>query len=442
MATKVIMPALGMAQETGKLLAWFKQQGETVVKGEALMEIETDKSAVEIEAAADGVLSGVMAEVGQDVPVGQVIAWILAPGEAVPDLAPAPSAGSEKEAPAAGQPATNMSMESPSTEAYRVPVEISPVARKIANEHGIDPTSIKPAGDRVQKADVLAYIHGVSSAENGAGVVLASPKARRLARERGLTLSTIPGSGPGKAVLAADVLAQVKRPRQQPSLTGAASQTSKAWAVMAERLTAAWQSIPHFYVEREVDATQMKAWRQAAQEKSSARITYTDLLIKAVAMALKQHPRVNASWDEGGIQHNADIHIGLAVAIEDGLVVPVIPHTDTLAVAEIAEKRQAMVDRALKGTFKMQDLESGTFTISNLGMYGVKRFSAIVNPPQAAILAVGTISDKAVPVEGHVEIRPTMELTLSCDHRVVDGARGARFLETLADYLEEPLGML
>lgn len=441
MATKVIMPALGMAQETGKLIAWLKHEGDAVTKGEPIMEIETDKAVVEYEAAASGILGGIRAGHGQDVPVGEMIAWILEPGEDVPDVEPVQPAGEEiVEVQPARPPAPMIGTD------YRTPqisqgyVEISPVARNIAREHRIDLGLVKPDGNRIQKADVLAYIDRANGQGLGAGVVLASPKARRLAGEHGLALETITGSGPEGAVLAADVLSQagLSPPTGQISFGGQPMGMSKAWASMASRLIEAWQTIPHFYLEREVNASRMVAWRKAAQKKSESKITFTDLLIKAVARALIQHPRVNAAWMDGSIHSNDGVHVGLAVATEDGLVVPVIPNTDRLSVAEIAVQRETMVARALEGKLKIQDLQGGTFTISNLGMYGIDRFSAIVNPPQAAILAVGKIADKAIPENGKIKINPMMRLTLSCDHRVVDGARGAKFLDTLTDYLEEP----
>ncbi len=211
---------------------------------------------------------------------------------------------------------------------------------------------------------------------------------------------------------------------------------------MAGRLAEAWRTIPHFYLEREIDAGTLQGWRAEAQTGSETKITVTDLLLRATAAALRRHPRLNAAWIEDEIQFNEAIHIGLAVAVEDGLVVPVIPFTDRLSVAEIAAAREGIVSRALAGKLKAADLQGGTMTLSNLGMFGVDRFSAIVNPPQAAILAAGKIADRVVPLNGEIAIQPRLTLTLSCDHRVVDGARGAAFLETLATFLEQPLRLL
>jgi pyruvate dehydrogenase E2 component (dihydrolipoamide acetyltransferase) len=282
----------------------------------------------------------------------------------------------------------------------------------------------------------------------------ASPKARRLAQEKGHDLAKIVGSGVDGAVLTADVLPyqppvtsnQYSVTSNQFSVTSdqqpALSSLSQTWRVMAQRLTQSWQSVPHFYLTREVDASVLLHWQKIAREKTAEKVTITDLLIKATAVALRQHPRLNASWLDNDIKMNEEINVGVAVATEDGLLVPVIHKADSLSVADIRSGRQAIVTRTLAGKVKLNDLQGGTFTISNLGMYGIDAFSAIVNPPQAAILAVGKIADRVVPVDGEVAIRPMMVLTLSVDHRVVDGARGAQFMDSLVSYLEEPLSIL
>jgi pyruvate dehydrogenase E2 component (dihydrolipoamide acetyltransferase) len=434
-ATKVIMPALGMAQETGVLLQWLKKEGEQITKGEPLMEIETDKATVEIEATANGILANITAGPGDEVPVGQQIAIILAPGETAGEQ----RGGGAEEKKMAEAPATSASA-----------VTASPVAARIAAEHNIDLAQIKPQGTRVQKSDVLAYLD--TNADGGqrsavGGLLPASPKARRLARERGLDLSALTGSGPNGAVLTQDVLefegseaaAPVSPAEPAPAETLA---VSPAWRVMVERLTQSWSSVPHFYLLREVEASRLTTWRSAAQKNSTGKITYTDLLVKVVAAALRQHSRLNASWQEGTIKLNEAINIGLAVATSDGLVVPVVYRADTLTLAELAQRRQEVIGRANEGKLKLSDIQNGTFTISNLGMYGVDAFNAIINPPQAAILAVSRIADRIVPVNGQPAVRPMLTLTLSCDHRVVDGARAAQFLDALAALIEEPLGLI
>jgi pyruvate dehydrogenase E2 component (dihydrolipoamide acetyltransferase) len=211
---------------------------------------------------------------------------------------------------------------------------------------------------------------------------------------------------------------------------------------MAQRLQESWQSVPHFYLERDVNAKALARWRIELNQRSAVKITVTDLIVKAVAAALRQHPRLNAAWCNEAIVTNDAINVGLAVAVEDGLLVPVVHRADALGVTAIAERRADLVTRAGNGKLQPVDLVDGTFTISNLGMFGVDRFNAIVNPPQAAILAVGAMTERVVAVKGKAKVRPMMTLTLSCDHRIVDGARAAQFLQTLVAYLEEPLRLL
>lgn len=446
MAADVIMPALGMAQENGKIVQWLKHAGAEVTRGEPLLEIETDKITVEIEAPASGILANVSAAEGDEVPVGQVIAQILAPGEAaVEPAAPAPVAG-----PAATTPAP----EAPDRPDGTVEVVISPVAARIAAEHNLDPRQVKPGGGRIQKADVLAYLAARAQQASTATVARlspASPKARRLARERGLEIGSLKGSGPDGAVLTTDVLAVVARPTPPTpapapqSVAAAAPQAltlSTAWRVMAERTTQSWTSVPHFYLLREVDAGAFITWRDQAQKRATQKLTFTDLLVKVVAVALRAHSRLNATWKDGGIVPNDEINVGLAVAVEDGLIVPAIHRADTLSLSDIAARRQEVVTRAQNGTLRPDDIRGVTFTISNLGMYGVDAFNAIVNAPQAAILAVGRIARRVVPVDDQPAVRSMMTLSLSCDHRVVDGARGAQFLATVAELIEAPLGLV
>jgi pyruvate dehydrogenase E2 component (dihydrolipoamide acetyltransferase) len=457
LAKEIIMPALGMAQETGTLLTWHKREGDTVNKGELLMTVATDKTDVEIEAPANGILRGVILKEGEDAPVGQVIAWLLAAGEAIP--------GAKQNGPAA--PATPVAPAAQPAAAPTAPLPATPVAARMAAEHGIDLRLIKASGDRIQKEDVLAYLAeqdkpaqpATSSTVNGK--VLASPKARRLATEQGVDLATVTGSGPDGAIIAADVMAAAQaKPAtapavveptpisQSPNLQSPISQSTEAipmsrpWRIMAQRLQQSWTTVPHFYLERDVNASALGQWRKALQARSSAKITYSDLMVKTVAAALRKHPRLNASWQNEQIIGNAEINVGLAVAVEDGLLVPVVHNADRLGLAEIAARRIDLVEKAQSGKLPPADLTNGTFTISNLGMFGVERFNAIVNPPQAAILAVGAIVDRVVPVNGQPAVQPMMTLTLSCDHRIVDGARAAQFLQTLISYIEEPLSIL
>jgi pyruvate dehydrogenase E2 component (dihydrolipoamide acetyltransferase) len=439
-----------MAQDTAILVQWLRREGETITKGEPLAEIETDKAKVEIEAPASGVLVNVTAAPGDVVPVGQTIALILSLHEALPRAggtdgvtprANGPAAGGAVPAPAATASARR------SGEAARSSRAISPLAARMAAEHHIDVSALAAAGKRVQKADVQTYLQQQSVGNAAAGsarLTPASPKARRLAAEHGQDVAALQGTGPGGAVLAADVLAALRAAEAAPALPGRADglAMSNAWRIMAERTTQSWISAPHFYLMREVQAQRLSDWREHAQKRFGANITYTDLLVKLVAAMLREHPRLNVSWSDGKIIPNNEVHVGIAVATEDGVVVPVIHQADRLHLREIAERRQDVVTRAQAGKLRPEDVRGGTFTISNLGMYGVDAFTAILNPPQVAILAVGRIAPRVVPVHGQPQVQPTMMLSLSCDHRAVDGARGAQFLSALAELIEEPLGLL
>jgi pyruvate dehydrogenase E2 component (dihydrolipoyllysine-residue acetyltransferase) len=400
MPADVIMPALGMAQETGKVLRWLKAEGDVVAKGEPLLEIETDKVTVEVESPAAGTLAGIRAAEGEDVPVGQAIAVVLAEGE-TPAVAPVTSDGAEAQA---------------------------PVVSSVASDGG--PASAPPRRR------------------------LASPKARRLAAEHGIDIDALVGSGPQGAVVAADI--EAAAPAQPvPSnrlllgeeaagiATAAGIEVGSVWRVMAERTARSWQTVPHFFLEREVEATRLNSWREAARRRpGSEHVSHTDLLVKVAAEALRRHPRVNSSWHDGTIVPGPGINVAIAVATDEALVAPVVHGADELGLAQIAERRRAVVEAARAGKLRPDDVQGGTFTISNLGMYGVDAFSAIVNAPQAAILAVGRIADRVVAVDGHAVVRPMLVLTLSLDHRVVDGARGAEFLDTLASLIEEPAGLV
>lgn len=467
MATNVILPALGMSQDTGKIVHWLKTEGEQVTKGEPLVEIETDKATVEVEAPASGRLAHISAREGEDVPVGQVIAVVLAATEETQEqIAPEPTrpltADAQQESFAQQRSPVKRLSPISSSNGIMAPetghsstVVASVLASRIAAEHHVDLGQVRNDGQRVQKADVLAYLQHRQATEGR--LQPASPKARRLAREQGKDLSAISGSGPRGAVLTADVLAAQSASASQPTFNPAqpvpmpvtaSSEASNLavstiWRIMAERTTQSWNEVPHFYLGREVHANRMIAWRDYLMlERDAREITYTDLLVKIVALALRQHPRINATWNAGKITLLEKIHVGLAVAVEAGLVVPVIHHADRLGLREIARTRKELVARARESKLRPADMSEGTFTISNLGMYGVDTFNAIINQPQAAILAVGRISERVVPVNGQPAVRPMMALTLSCDHRTIDGARGAQFLDTLADFIEEPLGLL
>jgi pyruvate dehydrogenase E2 component (dihydrolipoamide acetyltransferase) len=274
---------------------------------------------------------------------------------------------------------------------------------------------------------------------------LASPKARKLAEARGIDVAALRGSGPNGAVVAADVEAASEPASSTPlhGRKGAGAEVGSVWRAMARHTTESWQQVPHFYLRRDVDATRLRSWRDVARSRPGCdTLTFTDLLVRVAAEALARHPRVNASWRDGTIVDGDGVNVGIAVATEDGLVAPVVHGADRLDLAALVARRQDAVVAAREGRLKPADVEGGTFTVSNLGMYGVDSFDAIVNAPQAAILAVGRVRDEVVAVDGQPAVRPTLSLTVSFDHRVVDGARGAEFLDTLASLLEEPAGLV
>jgi pyruvate dehydrogenase E2 component (dihydrolipoamide acetyltransferase) len=399
MAFSVVMPALEMAQETGKLLAWRKKEGDRVSKGEPLLEIETDKAVVEVEAPADGVLAGIKASEGTDIPVGQTIAWIVAPGEAPP---------------------TEIESTAPSAR----------------------------AGSHV-KAKPVAAVPSASAAPSqpNAPVAKISPKARRLAKELGVDIGTIHGSGPAGEILASDVEAAAPA-AADPASASVHKDSAKIEVptslgrIMAERTTQSWTTVPHFFVTRDIDAGALHQYRERIvseiESAHSVRITHTDLLVAVVSRILLKHPRLNASWSAEGIRLHDHVYMGVAIAVNDGVVAAVIHNAHTASLSEIATQRRDVAERARAGKLRPADIADATFTVSNLGMYQVDQFSAIITPPQAAILAVGGISDRVVAVEGKPAVRPMMTLTISCDHRVADGALAAMFLRDLAQALQDP----
>jgi len=391
MATSVVMPALEMAQETGKIVSWLKKEGDAVSKGEILLEVETDKAVVEVEANADGVLAAVKSREGDVVPVGQTIAWLVAPGE---------------------QPPAESTVVNPTAR-----TTVGAVREAQARERAAS-TDERPG--RSQTAPTEG--EGLKSPP-------ISPKARRLAKEKGVDITKIVGTGPDGVITSEDVLKAAEAPAAAPSALSAVAR------LMAERTTHSWTHVPHFFLVRDIDAAALVQLREKLGSKT---VTHTDLLVALVARVLTKHPKLNATWDNGAIRLNSSINISVAMAVQDGVVGAVIPNADKTAITEIASQRKELTDRARNGRLKPAEVTGGTFTITNLGMYNVDAFNAIIAPPQAAILAVGRIADRVVALDGQVAIRPMMTLTLSADHRVVDGAQAAIFLNDLADALRTP----
>lgn len=399
MATHVIMPALGVAQQTGTLLKWLKAEGQTVTKGEPLMEIETDKATVEIEAAASGILAQVSAKAGAEVPVGQTIAWILAPGEALPATEPAI-------------------------------VLLTP-------KHPVSQAEARGDGSATIPTTITVAEFSAPSGWR----ILASPKAKRIAKEQGIELGSLSGSGPEGSILARDVLrsgAENIRPVTAISPRNIIP-LSPMRRIVGQRMTQSKQRAPHFYISMEVDMTGVRQLRAIAKEGGDESIpSINDYILHACARALRTFPSLNSSFTEQGIEQHSDINLGVAVALEEGLVVPVIRNADQMSLIELAQQSRQLADKAQNKKLFPLDYEGGTFTVSNLGMLGVDSFTAIINPPQAAILAVGRVAQRIVADDGMVAIKSMMTATLSADHRVVDGAIAARFLRELKQLLEQP----
>ena len=420
MADEVKLPRLGQGMESGTIVKWLKAEGDQVEKGEPLYELDTDKVTQEVEAEASGVLLKIAVTEGE-ADVGTTIAVIGEQGEDVSSIVSEIAQPVAEAAEEEGSPGT---------------------AREPERERGRQATASE------QIADVRQPVQG-----NGAGArIKASPLARRIARERGIELGSLKGTGPEGRVVAEDVERAAASPAPATATVLAPAPTGEIERIpltslrrtIARRLTEAWQA-PAFQIAMSADMTRAQGLhdRLAEQTKEGEpRPTVTDILTKACASALMRHRAVNALWAEDAIELHPSANIGIAVAIDAGLVVPVIHQAERLAIAELAAARSDIVSRARANQLRQEDLDGGTFTISNLGMFGVERFVAVLNPPQAAILAVGAIESKAVPTETGFEARPLMTLTMTCDHRSLDGATAADFLRTVKAFLEEPGLML
>jgi len=407
MATEIVMPKLGLTMESGAISAWLVEEGQEVQKGQALLEIATDKVTMEVEAQADGILRKILVPVGQEVPVSTTIGVIAADDEDIDSYvaaAPSDSTPPATPAPVAAPPPTSAS-------AASTPVSPAPAP------------SVATDGQRPHKT---------------------SPKARKIAAEHGLDLSGVNGSGPGGRIVSADVLALVEQVRLAPAPAPTAPvaegliELSRAEQVAAERLTASYQQIPHIHISMDVSAVWLQQFRTGYQLEGK-KISFNDLIVKATARTLREFPRVNSLEEGGHFRYASQINIGVAVAAEQGLVVPVIRDAAEKMVEEIALEGTRLIDAARRGELGPDDMLGGTFTISNLGMFGVSRFTAIINPPQVAILAVGAIENRVVASGADAfAVRPQLTLTLAADHRVVDGALAARFLARLKEVLETP----
>jgi pyruvate dehydrogenase E2 component (dihydrolipoamide acetyltransferase) len=425
MPTNVIMPALGVAQQTGTLLKWLKAEGQSVSKGEPLMEIETDKATVEIEAPSSGVLTNVTARPGDEIPVGNRIALILAPGESVSEAAVhSPHPRIESRAGSSPLPQG----------------EGTTRANRLIRGTGAAPIPPLPEGEGRGEGQTSTRLAKPSSL-SVTGRILASPAAKRIAREKSVNLAALTGSGPEGSILAADVLRATdgtavaltnRTVEQMVPLTAMRR-------IVGERMAQSKQSAPHFYLSMDIGMSAVEKLRAEWKASSEASVpSLNDFILFACARALREFPAVNSSCTEQGTKLHRDINIGMAVALDEGLVVPVIRNAARLSLTELTAQSRALINKAQSKKLLPLDYEGGTFTVSNLGMLGIDSFTAIINPPQCAILAVGRVAPRVVADEGMLAIKSMMTATLSADHRVIDGAIGARFLQEVKKLLESP----
>jgi pyruvate dehydrogenase E2 component (dihydrolipoyllysine-residue acetyltransferase) len=436
MASEVKLPRLGQGMESGTIVRWLKSEGEPVAKGEPLFELDTDKVTQEVEAESDGVLLKIVVADGE-VDVGTTVGIIGAQGEDVSELVAAPSGNGDA-------PTTT-----PAEETAHTPGDdVSQDEEATETPAPEAPEEEAPSGE-VRGAEAQAQAPDAQAAEERApraqGEHLkASPLARRIARERGLDLAQIRGTGPEGRVIAEDVEKAAVQPAE-PSVAPAEPEfevveLTKTRKTIARRLTEAWQA-PVFQLTVTADATELVATRERMVElmrEGDTKPTVSDVLTRLVASALIRHRPINANFVDGKLHRFATANVGLAVAAPAGLIVPVIRDADRKSVQQIATDRADLVSRARDGKLQLADLEGGTFTISNLGMYGIEQFVAVLNPPQVAILAVGSIEDRATAIDGEFAIVPTMTMTLTCDHRAIDGSEGAEFLRDLKGFVEAP----
>jgi pyruvate dehydrogenase E2 component (dihydrolipoamide acetyltransferase) len=443
MATKIYMEALSPTMEEGRLLTWMKNEGDEVKEGDVLAEVETDKATMELAARGSGVLRKRVIGEGDTAAVGTLIGVIASPDEDISALVDGGAApGGAGEETAAKEAA----------EAEGEKKEAEPAAEAADG----DAKSAAPAAAKASERDGEA-----SAPEGGAergGRVRASPLARRLADEAGVTLGSVQGSGPGGRIVKRDVEAAVEgggaeAPARAPAAAPAAAEgaeyrevpLSQMRKTIARRLSQSIGPVPHFFLTVEVDMTEAMSLRGKLNERladEGIKISPNDLVIKSVAMALRKHPWVNAAWTGEAIRLYEPVHIGVAVAVEEGLITPVVRNAHAKGIGEIAQEVRELAGRAREKKLKPEEYTGSTFSISNLGMFGITEFTAVINPPEAAILAVGGIEEKVVVEKGEMVVRPRMRLTLSCDHRVIDGATGAQFLQTLKGYLEQPMMMM
>jgi pyruvate dehydrogenase E2 component (dihydrolipoamide acetyltransferase) len=426
MAEIVKMPKLSDTMEEGVVAEWHKKVGDKVKAGDLLAEIETDKATMEFESFQDGVLLHIGVQKGKAAPVDSILAILGKEGENIDALLKGESGG-----------ATAKAEEAPKTEAKAEP---APSKTEAAPEKKAEPAAVV-----AEKAPAAVASNGSS----GDGRIKASPLAKKLASDKGIDLGQVAGSGDAGRIVMRDI------ENFKPATAGAASAASRVAAgvenfreeavsqmrkTIAKRLSESKFTAPHFYLTMEIDMDEAMRQRESMNAAlAPAKVSFNDLVIKSAAAALRKHPKVNASWLGDKIRYNEHIHIGVAVAVDEGLLVPVVRHADTKSLLAINEEVKVFADKARNKKLQPSDWEGNTFTISNLGMFGIDEFTAIINTPDACIMAVGAIVQKPVVKKGQIVVGNTMKVTLSCDHRVVDGAVGSAFLQTFKKYMENPV---
>jgi len=408
--SEIIMPKMGDAMTEGKVVRWYKKSGEAVKKGEPVAEIETDKVNLDLEAESDGTLGELAAQEGQVVPVGGLLARILGAGE--------------------------------KDEPQRRATDQKDSVKKTTGEYAEAIETKGPRRDRSQPIEAPPPPATRGSRQRS------SPLARKMARELGVPLESLQGSGPQGRIVAKDVQGfrpvEDRRPRLSPpsSLESKSIPLSAMRRTIAKRLSESTGPIPHFYLTVDLDVTSLLSMRQQLMDIEETKISVNDFIVRACALALRHHPNVNASWGDDAIAQHGDVHVGIAVSTPEGLITPVVRNADQKSVREIGDEVRALADKAKNRKLMPNDYQGSTFTISNLGAWGIEEFTAIINPPNSAILAVGAAEARAVVVDRQVVIRDRMKITMSCDHRVIDGAAGAEFLRTLRQYIEQPLRLV
>jgi pyruvate dehydrogenase E2 component (dihydrolipoamide acetyltransferase) len=449
MATKVFMEALSPTMEEGRLVKWLKNEGDAVKSGDVLAEVETDKAVMELVARGDGVLRKRLINEGDTAPVGTLAGVIATADENIDALV----AGAGSPAPAAGAPAPEkvVATQQETAGASSVPRRAeesqgeasTPPQQKVADV----PPSV-PAGDTPRSPS------GPAAPAPAPADVRSSPLARRLASERGLDLAAVQGSGPNGRIIKRDIEAAAAAGAAAPRAAAAAPSASaipregdfydeplsQIRKTIAKRLGESIGPIPTFYLTAEFDLTRVMEMRKAMTELGDQfKVSVNDVLLKATATALSQHPEVNAHWLGDKIRYHNRVHLGMAVATDEGLIVPVIWDADRKRMSDISREAKELAKRARERKLKPEEFTGSTFSVSNLGMFGIDQFTAIINPPEAGILAIGTSEDKLVVVDGEAVVRNRVRVTMSCDHRIIDGAVGAKFLQTLRRLIENPL---